>query len=265
MTDWNDAYANAPYVSGGADYADRWAAQAAEFRAVEQAVGRAMLNLAYGPGEREGFVLFLPAGRPEGLVVFIHGGYWLKFDRSFWSHLAAGPQARGWAVAMPSYTLAPQARIAAITAQVARAVDAAAERVAGPIVIAGHSAGGHLAARMAAPEVGLGSRERVRRVVPISPVADLRPMMLTAMNADLRIDDAEAEAESPTLLPRPPGADVHVWVGGAERPAFIEQAGALARAWSVALTVDPGRNHFDVIEGLERPDSPLTGALLDGA
>jgi arylformamidase len=261
VTDWDDAYANAAHIPDGADYPGRWAAAAAEYRAVEQALGRAMLNLRYGEGEREIYDLIYPAGRPEGLVVFIHGGYWLKFDKSFWSHLAAGPAARGWAVAMPSYTLAPEARISGITRQVARAVAAAAGRVQGPVVIAGHSAGGHLAARMLCADVALPVLDRVISAVPISPLSDLRPLMLTSMNADLGLDEAEAKAESPVFHPAP-AVPVHVWVGAAERPAFLDQARWLSEAWDAQLTVVPARHHFDVIEELAEPGSPLTGALL---
>ncbi len=261
--DWDDAYANAAHIPGGTDYPDKWAALAAEHRAVEQAVGRAMLNLRYGDGARHLWDLFYPAGRPEGLLVFVHGGYWLRFDKTFWSHLATGATARGWAVAMPSYTLAPEARIAAITVEVARAIEAAAARVAGPVVLTGHSAGGHLVARAVSPDVGLSVRDRVRRVVPISPVSDLRPLMLTKMNADLRLDDAEAAAESPALLPAP-DIDTHVWVGADERPVFLDQARWLADAWGARLTVEPGRHHFDVVEALAKVDSPLTSSLFDG-
>ena len=55
------------------------------------------------------------SGGDGPLVVFVHGGYWLRFHRDIWSHFAQGLTARGWAVAMPSYTLAPEARIAAMT------------------------------------------------------------------------------------------------------------------------------------------------------
>lgn len=259
--DWDDAYANAAYIPGGTGYPDRWAEAAAEFRSVEQALGRAMLNLRYGPGERHVWDLFFPAGRAEGVVVFLHGGYWLKFDKSYWSHLAAGPTARGWAVAMPSYTLAPEARIAEITSEAARAVTAAAERIGGPVVVTGHSAGGHLAARLVCADVRLPVADRIVRSVPISPLSDLRPLMNTSMNADLRIDPAEAEAESPLFHPRP-AAEVHVWVGGAERPAFLDQARWLSEAWNAGLTVAADRHHFDVIEDMADAGSPLTAALF---
>jgi len=85
------------------------------------------------------------------------------------------------------------------------------------------------------------------------------------MNRDLRLDDAEAVAESPALLDNPRGIPVTVWVGAEERPAFLDQARWLTEAWPNArLHVDPGRHHFDVIDGLRDADSPLMAAMLDG-
>ncbi len=98
--------------------------------------------------------------------------------------------------------------------------------------------------------------------LPISPVADLRPLRETTMNDDLRLDAAEAEAESP-VLHAPPSVPVHVVVGARERPAFIEQAGMLARVWDAGLTVAADRHHFDVIAPLAQADSDLT-ALVCG-
>ncbi len=260
--DADTAYANAPFIPGAEEYPPRWKARAASFR---EALGaRARLGLAYGPGERHRFDLFLPDAPPRGLAVFIHGGFWRAFGREDWSHLAAGALARGWACALPSYTLAPQARIAQITGEMAAAVSAAAKEVTGALVITGHSAGGHLSARMACEDVELAAGARLARVVPISPLSDLRPLMETAMNDDLRIDAAEAEAESPIFCTRRGDVGAHVWVGGDERPAFVDQARWLGAAWEVAVTVEPGRHHFDVIEGLERGESALCGALFDG-
>lgn len=259
--DWDDAYANGAYIEGADQYPDKWAEAAAEFRSVEQAVGRAMLNLRYGDGARQVYDLFLPAGQAAGLMVFIHGGYWLKFDKSSWSHLAAGATARGWAVAIPSYTLAPEARISEMTQEIARAVEAAAARVPGPIVVTGHSAGGHLSARMGCEDIALAVRERLQKIVPISPLADLRPLMKTKMNDDLKIDANEAKTESPIHHPSPK-TPVHVWVGGDERPAFLDQAGWLKDAWGCDLTVDAAKHHFNVIDALAEPESTLVQTLL---
>jgi len=137
----DDAYANAAHITGADAYPARWAAQAVAFRETESETGHARLDHPYGPGEREALDLFLPKGRPAGLCVFVHGGYWLRFDRSYWSHLARGPLARGWAVAMPSYDLCPDVTIAEITRQIACAVTSAAAEIDGPIALTGHSPG----------------------------------------------------------------------------------------------------------------------------
>jgi len=263
--DLTDAYENGKYIPGAVEYPPRWSAEAAAFR--EGLGARAQLDLPYGEDARQRFDLFLPEGEALGLVVFIHGGYWLKFDKSYWSHLAAGPLARGWAVAMPSYRLAPEVRIAEITQDVATAVAVAATKVAGPIVVSGHSAGGHLSARMRCRDVGLPEAvaERIVRVLPISPLADLAPLMQTEMNADLKIDFEEVMDESPMRQGDLLEVETVVWVGAEERPAFLDQARWLAEAWPETLArVSPGRHHFDVIEDLTGAYSPLTEALVGG-
>ncbi len=253
-TDIDRAYANGAFVPGSAALPAHWTAQAAAFRATVP--GR--LGIAYGAGARQRFDLF-SRDTPRGLLVFVHGGYWLEFGRESWSHLAAGALARGWACAMPSYTLAPAARIAEITQEVAASVRAAAALVAGPVVVAGHSAGGHLAARMGCADLAL---ERVRRVVPISPVAELSPLMQTAMQADLRLTEAECASESPARLAR--HCQAHVWVGALERPAFLWQARTLSEEWGCPWTPAPDRHHFNVIDDLTDPDSALLDACVNG-
>lgn len=252
LRNWDDAYANAPHIPGGAGYPDAWARDAAAFRATAR--------------QKDG--VFMPEGEPRGLVVFVHGGYWMRFDPPFFSHLAAGPLARGWAVAMPGYTLAPAARISRITREVAKGIAAAAELVPGPVVLTGHSAGGQLVARMVCSDSPLDRalRRRVARCVPISGLFDLRPLMLTDMNRTLRLDLAEARAESPALLEPARGLPVIAWVGGDERPEFLRQTRLLANIWS-GLAADirhveaPGRHHFDVIADLTARDSALTEAV----
>ena len=254
--DLSDAYANAAYIPGGEAFPARWAEAARAFRAAHPPE-----TLVYDEGERERLHLFRPEGKPRGLLVFVHGGYWMRFSPDDFSHLAAGPLGQGWAVAMPAYPLCPQATVGGIVRCAARGVERAAQEAEGPVVLAGHSAGGHVVARLACADVPLAVRDRVVRVVPISPLANLLPLMWTGMNETLRLDVPEAVAESPLLRPRP-AAPVTVWVGEDERPAFRDQALWLSRAWDAALVVEPGRHHFDVIAGLERPDHPLTRAIL---
>ncbi len=260
--DLSQAYANADFITDAASYPPRWAAEAATFRANLGA--RARTGIPYGPGPRQTFDLFLPEGTAKGLMVFIHGGYWLAFGPGDWSAFAQGALGRGWAVAMPGYTLAPEARIMAMTREIEAAIGAAAGMVEGPIVVSGHSAGGHLSARMASADLTPAWADRLKRVVPISPLADLRPLMRTGMNEKLRLDAAEAHAESPALLSPRPGSEVFVWVGAQERPAFLWQARLLSEAWKCPWHAASGRHHFDVIDPMRAAGSDLMQVLLGG-
>lgn len=244
-------------------YLPRWTTDAAAFRA--ELGPRAETGIAYGDHKREAFDLFHPKSAAQGLVVFVHGGYWLRNDRSLWSHFAAGPLAQGWAVAMPSYILAPEARVSAITRQIAAAIEAAAARIAGPIRLVGHSAGGHLVTRMACADIATGRAfdGRIAHILSISGLHDLRLLPQTTMNEGLRLDAAEAAAESVVLLEKGRDIPVTAWVGGAERPVFLDLANALAAAWpDVTVHVEPRRHHFDVIDGLADTASPLMRRLM---
>lgn len=269
VADWDDAYDNGGNIPRGERWPAAWIEPARLFRERLAAAGRARLDRAYGPAERNRLDLFLPEGSPRGLVVFVHGGFWLRLDRSYWSHLAEGPLAHGLAVAMPSYTLCPEIRIAGIVREIAAAIGTAADEVAGPILLAGHSAGGHLVTRMVSAPSPLAEpvRARIRHVLSLSGLHDLRPLMNTAMNERLRIDEAEAIAESPALL-RPSG-DVRLtsWAGAAERAEFLRQNALLANVWTglgaTTTTVEePDRHHFNIVDGLADPAHPMTRLLV---
>jgi hypothetical protein len=110
-------------------------------------------------------------------------------------------------------------------------------------------------------------RSRLGNVVSISGLHDLRPMMATAMNATLRLDEEEASSESPALLEPLPGTRIVCWAGAAERAEFLRQSALLANMWTglgaaTTSVEEPDRHHYSVIEGLEDASHPLTRALL---
>ncbi|MES0864269.1 alpha/beta hydrolase [Ruegeria sp. SCPT10] len=264
--DWTEAFANASYIPGGMEFPARWEQQAAAFR---KSASRAQIDIAYGNHPRERLDLFLPEGKPNGLAVIVHGGYWLNFDKSYWSHLANGALKRGWAVALPSYVLAPEAAIADITQQIAQAIAEAAARCDGPVCLAGHSAGGHLVTRMVCENTPLPPQvaDRIARVVSISGLHDLRPLQFAQLNEKLCLNTDSAAAESPVLHTPVPGTDLVCWVGNDERPEFLRQSALLAETWRRAgattrLHSEPGRHHFNVIEDLCDPESALVEAFV---
>lgn len=262
ITDWDDAYANMAHIPGADALVERWAPEAEAFR---KTWIKKDLDVVYGEGERQRFDVFHPDGKSKGLLVFVHGGYWLRFDKSFWSHFAVGGLGHGWTVCMPSYDLAPAVRIAAITRQVAEAIAKASARVGGPVRLTGHSAGGHLVTRMICDDSPLSRQvlDRIETVVSISGLHDLRPLRNTSMNKAFQLSEEDAVAESPALKRPAVDCPVVAWVGGAERPEFLRHARLLADAWKNATYhEDPDRHHFDVIDGLRDRDSALISALL---
>jgi acetyl esterase/lipase len=270
IEDWDNAYANSSNIAGGDRWPDLWVEPAKHFRESLAAEGRAELGIVYGDHPRNRLDFFKPKGQPKGLVVFVHGGYWKALDASYWSHFAAGPLERGYAVAVPSYPLCPEVRITDIVIAVGKAIEKAAGLVEGPIRLTGHSAGGHLVARMVTASSPLSQpvRERIRYVIPISGLHDLRPLMKTTMNGDLRIDNPEALVESPALLQPMSGIRVTCWVGGGERGEFLRQNALLANIWTglgaeMALVEETDRHHFNVIDGLGDPNHALTRILLE--
>lgn len=269
ITDWDNAYANGANIAASDRWPAAWVEPAQAFRDALSAEGRARLDVAYGDRTRNRLDLFLPAAQPKGLVVFVHGGYWKAFDKSFWSHLAAGAVAHGYAVAMPSYTLCPETSIAGIVREIGAAIDNAAALVDGPLMLTGHSAGGHLVSRMVTATTPLAPAvaRRIRHVVSISGVHDLRPLMRTDMNTALKLDEAEALAESPALLRPMDDARITCWVGGGERAEFLRQSALLANIWTglgatTATVVEPDRHHFSIVDGLADPKHALTRTLV---
>ena len=155
-----------------------WQRDSASYRAS----ARCDLDLAYGPGERQRLDLFHPRGGDAGgpVVLYIHGGYWQALDKSTSSHLARGANERGLTVAIPSYTLAPAAGLADIVAEMEAAANFIMERTSRPLVVSGHSAGGHLTACLMARPASL--RRPVRAAMPISGLFDLPPLVPTSIN-----------------------------------------------------------------------------------
>lgn len=262
MQNLDDAYANAPYIPNADRFILQWDKAAEMFRGLMQKEGRADCNVSYGPTDRQKFDVFSTIKHSDDVLIFIHGGYWLRFDKSYWSHLATGALQQGWHVAMPSYDLCPDVRISDISQQIAKAVTEIAKRTKGKIALAGHSAGGHLVARMAVGDLlQTEIMDRISHVMPISPVGDLRPLRQTAMNDAFRMTEDDAIAESPALMARP-DCPITVWVGENERPVFLDQAKWLSDAWTADLVIKPKKHHFNVIEELKDVKSDMLARLL---
>jgi acetyl esterase/lipase len=254
------AYNNTNAVKNSAELnAAREAASAAFRQAHPQ-----HLDIPYGPRERNKWDLF-PAADPDApCLVFVHGGYWQRNSREMFASLIAGPHAHGWAAALPGYTLAPDASLTEIVAEINAALDwlaanGPAHGINGKVVLSGWSAGGHLTAQcLAHPRVSAG--------LAISGVFELGPIRDTYLNEKLRLSDDEIAELSPLRRPMVQ-KPLAITYGTAELPPLVGDSRALHAKRSAEHLPGPlipiaGADHFTITHELRDADGQLTRQLL---
>jgi arylformamidase len=272
MAEWVPAFVEREYNARAAipehpQIFRRWAEQGAATRA--KLDGR--LNLAYGPGPSETLDLFV-AANSRALLVFIHGGYWRSLDKSDFSWLAPPYLDAGISVALLNYALCPDVRIGAIVDQCRRALVWLAGHAcefgvgAEHLVLAGHSAGGHLTAMMYLTDWSAldGPADLIKASVSISGLFDLEPLQQFSGNADFRLDAAQIERLSPVRFAPRRGAPLLLAVGGDESSEFKRQSQLLFDAWPQtrpqgmrAPLAISGAHHLSVVERFADPRSEL--------
>ena len=223
------------------------------------------LDAPYGPKERQRWDIFPGSDPAAPCFVFIHGGYWQRNRREEFVCLGEGLRAHGWSVALPGYTLAPEATMAEIHGEILAALDwlaanGAQHGVTGPVLLSGWSAGGHLTA------MGL-NHPRVAAGLAISGLYELGPIRDTYLNEALRLTDAEVVALSPLRLP-PVRKPLAITYGSAELPPLVSDSRELHAMRSAAhlpgsLIPAPGADHFTIVEELRRPDGLLVRAAIE--
>jgi arylformamidase len=247
-----------------------WLERSRKFR--EKAGG--WLDLEYGPRERNRLDIF-PATRGDaGFVLYIHGGYWQRGDKSVYSILAEPLVRRGFTVAMMNYQMCPDVKMSEIPPQ-ARLAVAWLWRNAGSYGIArdnfnimGHSAGGHLTAEMLCTDWSLEAPDLPERFlhagVVLSGILDFEPILHCTENEGLRMDADEARAVS--TIHRVPFGDTPQFVGyGANEPPDMQRQSEdyAARSKNAECYAVPGADHFDVVDVLADKNSPLFARIVD--
>ena len=228
------------------------------------------VDIAYGTRPRQRLDLYRPASASNAVLpclVFIHGGFWQEGDKSVSGFAAKTFCDLGWAYVSVGYTLTPEISLTGLTEEIYQALAflnaQAAEWGIDPqrIVLAGHSAGGHLAACVLADVLKRGVGGGLAGAVLISGVYELAPIAKSYVNDLARIDARELQELSP--LRHVPRSDipVHLLIGADEPTAFQLQSDALKEVWLPDLSqltsdVAVGRDHFDVLEELNDPASP---------
>jgi arylformamidase len=271
--DYESEYNNRARVPEHPAIFARWARAAQDYRAETLKAGRAELGLSYGDTPRQTMDLFLPAaGEDAPLAMFIHGGYWRSLEPSTFSHMARGLNGRGVAVAVAGYDLCPTVSIADIIEQTRHACVFLWQRYSRPIVVYGHSAGGHLAGAMVATDWQALYPKAPAALVPagyaISGLFDLSPLVGISMNQDLRLDAEDVRGVSPLFWPVAPGRTFDAVVGELESSEFRRQSRVVAETWrkrgaATRYQEIAGMNHFTVIDPLADPESAMVARLAE--
>jgi arylformamidase len=250
-----------------------------ELSAVARAKAKhAKFDLRFGPNPKETLDFFAATGTKPPLQILIHGGYWRALDKSDFSHFAQELVKAGASVAVVNYDLCPSVTIGEIMDEVRRAAawlwrnaaDLGFDR--GRIQVAGHSAGGQLAAALLAtdwPEFGGDlPADLIKTGVLSSGLYELEPLRHTSMQNDIRLTAEQAKVWSPILMSPPVGAAVAISWGALETDEFRRQGEALAASWKkagVTVTTEtiPNRHHLNVIEEIGIPGGRLLAQSVD--
>jgi arylformamidase len=271
--DYEAEYNNRARVPDHPEIFARWAREGEDYRAEAMKERRAELGLRYGSTLRQFIDLFLP--KPDAtspLALFIHGGYWRSLEPALFSQAARGLNGHGIAVAVVGYDLCPQVTIPEIIEQIRQACLFLWLRTGRPMMVFGHSAGGHLAAAMLATDWQALYPKARAALVPtaysISGLFDLTPLLHVSMAADLRLNEADARDASPLFWPAPRGRLFDAVVGALESAEFLRQSRIIAETWAKAGVQTryediAGTNHFTVLDHLRDPQSGMVRRLAE--
>ena len=270
--DYEVEYNNRARVPEHPEIFARWTRDAEDYRDLAMQERRAELGLAYGESPRQFIDLFSPRpGVTAPLALFIHGGYWRSLEPAMFSHMARGLNAHGVAVGVVGYDLCPHVTIADIIEQIRQACLFLWLRTRQHMMVYGHSAGGHLAAAMAAtdwPSLYPKAGNLVPAAYSISGVFDLSPLTGVSMNQDLRLDAESAREVSPLFWAPPKGHVFDAVVGALESSEFLRQSQIIAETWGKAGALTryeaiAGMNHFTATDALADPQSAMVGRLVE--
>jgi acetyl esterase/lipase len=244
-------------VPGSAEMAADWERRSAAMR--ERHPDH--IDLRYGPRERNR-IDFLKGGGNSPTVLFIHGGYWQTRAKEVFTLFAEGPMAHGINVALIGYTLAPEATLDQIVAEIHAGIDFLGRELPAlgddgqGIVVSGWSAGGHLTSMAL-------SHPNVRAGMAISGIYDLEPIRHSYLNVKLGLDEAMSQRNSPMARAGGVLKPLSLVVGSAELPLLRRQTADFAahRAkYGLPVTYEEiqGANHFSIMEELRSPAGRIT-------
>ena len=228
-------------------------------------------DVRYGAGDNETLDIYPSPHANAPVLIFIHGGYWRGSDKTLHGFLAPSFTSAGALVVVPNYALCPVVGIEHIVLQLTRCLAWVHRHAAlyggdpARIVVAGHSAGGHLASMMLScrwKEVDPAlPAQLVNGALAISGLFDLEPLRHAPfLKDDVGLTPASVKRLSTAFFPRP-RRPLLTAVGGDETAEFKRQSALIRDQWGptsvpVCETI-PNANHFTILHNLADPNGRL--------
>lgn len=211
-------------------------------------------------------------------LVFIHGGYWHLLDKSSFHFIAEVFPADNITTVLLNYPLAPACSMDQIVLSCRKAIAWLYQNIAyyngdpDQIYLAGHSAGGHLAAMLMTTDWprfnSLVPENTIKGVCALSGLFNLTPVHLCYINQIVNMNDEAAARNSPVNLQPMNDCPLILAVGATETAEFIEQSTELALCWNqkncnVLLAQIPGSNHYSILDTITDNEAELHLAIRE--
>lgn len=254
------------------DYLDRWERQSRE----EERAWPVVKDIPYGELPRERLDVYSSSQPQSKTLIFLHGGWWHLLDKALFHFIAGGFRRYGITTVFPAYPLAPGSSIDEIVQSCQKAIAWLYHHISGfngdphQLYVAGHSAGGHLAAMLVATDWSRSYPSIPANVLKgacfVSGLFDLLPIQRSYLNTVLGMDKKTAIRNSPVQHEPLSACPMIVAVGEAETTAFHDQSKALYEGWrekgnGLQLLSLPGLDHYSVVDAMTDPNSELHAAI----
>lgn len=230
-------------------------------------------DIPYGDDPCE-YLDILPSSVPDSkTLIFIHGGYWQKFDKSSFDFIAGAFADYNITSIVINYPLMPFISMDKLINSCHKAVDWVKKNISqfngdpDQLYAAGHSAGAHLATMLMTGDKTLNNHHHLKGICAISGIYNLIPIQLSNINLVLQMDKETAARNSPVFKEPDEKCPLLLTVGGEETEEFLDQSRELYNKWknkkkTIEFLEISGSNHFTILDSIVDKGSLLHRSII---